>query len=241
MCLYPREDEPSPEARHVPSDTSFTQRIGAAINFSQPSNPFLHSSSSDPSLPLDCVLHLQVLHIFHITGQSFSGVCDRYFEGFHRWLPVVSRVLLDEIDAMHQDSYPPVDFSLLVLAMYLVTIIPCSDTMTEVMSPRVLYLELKMLLARAQATTYASRGLIQTGLLLASFEYTCGRPYAAYLSTGTCAQMASILGINYDQSSRGRFNRHPARGLMALEERNIWWGTIVLERYVDSAFFGTLG
>lgn len=142
---------------------------------------------------------------------------------------------------MHQDSYPPMDFSLLVLAMYLVTLKPGSDTVAQVMSPQVLYLELKMLLARAQATTYASRGLIQTGLLLASFEYTCGRPYAAYLSTGTCAQMASVLGIDYDQTSTERSHRHPALGLKALEERNIWWGIIVLERYVDTAFPGTVG
>lgn len=235
LCLYEDASGSTPPTGKSPWVT------GAATLFSLPSKSFLHCSPSDPPLALDCALHLQVLHVFHLTEQSFSTVCDQYFRNFHLWLPVISPNILYETNSTHQDGYPPVDFSLLVLAMYLVTLQPADDNAHQIVSPQDLYLELKMLMARAQATIYASTRLIQTGLLLASFEYACGKPHAAYVSIGTCAGMASIVGIHYETSQKGAFTYKSDLDLQMVEGRNIYWGMIVLERCVYSTFSGMFG
>ncbi|KAJ5818467.1 hypothetical protein N7474_004058 [Penicillium riverlandense] len=235
LCLYENVSGSTPPTGKSP------WVIGAATIFSLSSNTFLHSSPSDPPLALDCALHLQVLHVYHLTEQSFSTVSDQYFQNFHLWLPVISPKLLNEINSTLQDSYPPVDFSLLVLAMYLVTLQPADDNAHQIVSPQDLYLELKMLMARVQATVHASTRLIQTGLLLASFEYACGKPHVAYVSIGTCAGMASILGIHYGKSKKEAFTNKPDLDLKMLEGRNICWGMMVLERYVYSTLSSILG
>ncbi|KAJ5526356.1 hypothetical protein N7494_013006 [Penicillium frequentans] len=133
---------------------------------------------------------------------------------------------------MYVDKCPPADFSLLVLAMYLVTLDPSDDSRKQITPPQTLYLDLRMSFTRVQILITASTRLIQTGLLLAAYDYACGRPHAAYISIGTCVRMASILGIDRYNRLSEPMNGNPATGIRTLETQNMYWAMIMLERLV---------
>ena len=228
VCVY--EDAPVEPHRTPGGDSPWA--MGNAGG-SPLSNMFLHSLPSRTQMTIECALHIQVSHVLDLSKLPFSEVCDRYFRSFHLWLPVVSQELLHDGATPQPDKYPPADYSLLVLALYLVTLDPSDDISTQILSPQSLYLEIRMLFTQVQAIVNASTRLVQTGLLLAAYEYACGKPHAAYISIGTCSRIASVAGIDTPTARNGRSDRQFPPTLKSLEDRNIWWGMTVLERCVD--------
>ncbi|KAJ6136269.1 hypothetical protein N7512_001429 [Penicillium capsulatum] len=223
VCIY--DDAPDP--RRTPGDSWSAASVG-----SSPPNLFLHSLPSHTQMPLDGVLHTHVSHVLHISQLPLAEVSGRYFDSFHHWLPVISRELLHGVSSMHGDGYPPADYSLLLLALCLVTLNPSDDITTQAMSPQTLYLEVRMLFTQVQAMINTSTRLVQTGLLLAAYEYASGNPHAAYISIGTCARIASVLGIDKSGWKYERSESDLTSALHSFECQNIWWGMIVLERCV---------
>lgn len=224
ICLY--EDTAPPEIR---CGLLGSNELWSTSPF--PSNTFQSLNLSYPPMTIENTLRHEVSKIFKTTERAFSEVCDQYFRSFHRWLPVVSYDLLMENTTMYVDKCPPADFSLLVLAMYLVTLDPSDDSRTQITPPQTLYLDLRMSFMRVQILITASTRLIQTGLLLAAYDYACGRPHAAYISIGTCVRMASILGIDRYNRLNEPMNGNPATGIRPLETQNMYWAMIMLERY----------
>jgi hypothetical protein len=225
VCIY--EDPAPPDYRRglVGSNAPWS------TSPSHPSSPFQNSNLSYPPMTVEDTLHHEVSKVFRITERAFWEVCEQYFGSFHRWLPVVSYDLLVKNTTQCIDKCPPADFSLLVLAIYLVTLDPSDDNRTQIIPPQTLYLELRMSFTRVQTVTSASTRLIQTGILLAAYEYACGRPHAAYISIGTCVRMASILGIDQYSRPNQRLNGDIATDVESLEVRNLYWAMIMLERY----------
>lgn len=225
ICLY--EDPAPPDIRRGLVGNNALWSTSPSL----PPSPFQNSTLSYSPMRIETTLHHEVSNVFRITERAFSEVCDQYFRSFHRWLPVVSYDLLMENTTTYVDRCPPADFSLLVLAIYLVTLDPSDDNRTQIIPPQTLYLELRMSFTRVQTVLTASTRLIQTGLLLAAFEYACGRPHAAYISIGTCVRMASILGINKYNRPNETIKGDTTTGIESLEVQNIYWAMIMLERY----------
>lgn len=92
---------------------------------------------------------------------------------------------------------PTPDFSILILAMCLITPPPrLGDTpQAPPLSRQGLYIITKSLFAQAQAALCSSIPLVQAIFLIASCEYVCGRPEAAYISICTCSGLVRALGI----------------------------------------------
>lgn len=224
ICVY--EDPAPPE---IGCDLLGRNELWSTSPF--PSNTFQSWTLSYPPMTIENTLRHEVSKISKITERAFSEVCDQYFRSFHRWLPVVSYDLLVKETTMYDDKCPPADFSLLVLAINLVTLDPPDDNRRQIIPPQALYLDLRMTFTRVQIVTTASTRLIQTGLLLAAYEYACGRPHAAYISIGTCVRMASILGIDRYNRLNEPVNKKPATGIGSLETQNMYWAMIMLERY----------
>ncbi|KAJ6014163.1 hypothetical protein N7540_008754 [Penicillium herquei] len=232
VCLY---EDPGPTAERrssLMSNTLWTTGLSPDLS------TFQSTKFSRPSVTIEESLHCDVCDVFRITERTFSEVCDQYFRSFHWWLPIISQDLLMDITTTFVEKYPPADFSLLILAMILVTLDPQdpdhSRTLMPVIAPQTLYVELKMSFARVQAQFTASPRLIQATLLITAYEYACGKSHAAYISVGISARMASLLGISKHDHPilNEKISSNVSLRLKATEKQNIYWGIVMLERSV---------
>ena len=170
----------------------------------------------------------QVCRIIQLADLSLQEISRRYFSNFHKWLPVVSYEIFQGNLAQYNSPScpPPVDYSVLVLAMCLVTLQP--SRLNTHLTPHSLYATMKMLFAEAQALICASTYLLQAGLLIAAYEYANGRPEAANITMGTLARTAFAIGLA--NPSSWQTNEASNISLERLERLNLWWGVIILER-----------
>ncbi|KAJ3498634.1 hypothetical protein NLG97_g967 [Lecanicillium saksenae] len=164
-------------------------------------------------------------------------LAERYFRGFHKWLPIISPSRFHEAAAQAQSGgAPPADFSLLVMAMYLVSMPqgPQSGEADQSGAPMSTYLMIKMLFAQTQAVICASTALVQAGLMIAAYEYACQKLNPAYISIGTCVRIAHALSLDKTSSALGEDGPQlePEQKLRMLEDWNVWWGVVVLERII---------
>ena len=91
-----------------------------------------------------------------------------------------------------------------------------------------------MLFAHAQSFTPATVTLAQAGLLIAAYEYAKGLTDAAYVSIGTCARMAYVVGMNPDALPvAGPATSKTASGHWDAEQLNLFWGMLLCEKYVS--------
>ena len=170
----------------------------------------------------------QAQRITHLASLSLGEIGRRYFNNFHKWLPLMSyHSFQEETTAYDRNSCsPPADFSILTLAMCLITLQPNRGTP---ITPQRLYGTVKMLFAEVQAMMCASDRLLQAGLLIAAYEYANGRPEAAHITMGTSTRIAFAIGLHkldFEQA-------YPVVIHMSAEEHwrcNLWWGVIILER-----------
>ncbi|KAK5996390.1 Transcription factor BOA15 [Cladobotryum mycophilum] len=175
-------------------------------------------------------INLQVSRIFQMGRLSVEEIRKQFFEGFHKWLPIISPARFTDMAAQASDGTPPARFSLVLLAMCLVTLRPVSDTSKDGIRPESLYMTVKLLFAQLQSAVCASTALIQAGLIISAYEYACERLDAAYISIGTCVRMAHTLGL--DKNARDEGQDDPLLRLKSAEEWNVWWGIVILERIV---------
>ena len=174
----------------------------------------------------DDFLHLQACRIIESYGEYIDDVSVRYFQGVHRWMPVISRHRFHDRLVNHQTPIKA-DFSILLLTMCLITCRPEQDSKVNGVNQETLYLITKMLFGQAQAVSPATTNLIQAALLIATYEYAHGLGHAAYISIGECARMAFVAGL---QKSELPHHTNEQSWLKAMEERNLWWGIVICER-----------
>ena len=180
---------------------------------------------------LSDVLYNEVSRIIEIAGLSIHDISDRFFDGFHRWLPVISPQHFCEAITGFHDHAPKADFSVLLLAMCLIVLRPPSNMLQQSTTClKSLYMTVRSSFAQVQAVMCASRHLIQAEVLIAAYEYACRQPETAYVSIGTCARMSGIVGIDRGEERWDKGTQDAESTLQVLEERNLWWGIIVMER-----------
>lgn len=195
------------------------------------------SVGSEPR-SLAAAVHLQVWRLLQLTELSVSEIRERYFRDFHRWLPVIDPEHFEECTAKLTDGdQAPFDVSVLLIAMAMMVFNPPYAGSGKYVDAERLFLAVKTLFAQAEAALTVSTRLVQAGLLISAYQYACGRPEAAYITVGTCARMAALLGL--DKSSLGD-NALGDRGAIKLklprqEEWNLWWGVVVVERFVPAS------
>ena len=189
-------------------------------------------------------VHLEVLRVIRSTGQFVDDLTARYFQTFHRHLPIISRLRFqDNLIASGGNGArggPAADHSILLLTICLIATTPVltpgenGERPPDVVTDRqALYLAAKALLAQAQGSLHRpSLYLIQAMLLLAVFEYASGRPETAFVTIAGCARAAYAAGIhNKASTDRGHSDRCPGLRADEVEEAwNTWWGIVIYER-----------
>jgi hypothetical protein len=188
-------------------------------------------------------VYVEVHSIIRATGQFVDDITARYFQGFHRHLPVISRTLFYN-SLVTLGAAPAADFSVLLLTLCLITYAPALGYRSPHGVPgfveqQSLYLTARSLFAQVQVSYSPSVPLIQAGLLLAVYEYTHGRPEDAFITIAGSARMAYAAGIHprggLQMQIAGKIGLSPDIDLLLQTEEasNTWWGLVVCERYVS--------
>lgn len=183
--------------------------------------------SAEKGTRLDKVLWTHLLEITSLLDLSLDEMVDRYFNGVHTWLPLISPPTFREKFRDVRDRIPLPEFSVLLLTMCLITLRPpLHSSRASSIGWDSIYKTTKTTFAQVQIMSTISTMIIQANTLIAAYEYACGRLQEAYLSIGTSSRMCHILG--FDQH-RCQLNATMAE-LETLEARNTWWSTLILER-----------
>lgn len=171
-------------------------------------------------------VHSQVCYIIRADGHYIHDITSRYFKGVHRWLPIISRKRFNKCLANFNDL-PPADFSMLLLAVRLITQYPSKDSEKE-QDREVLYLATKTLFTQVQSFVSSSLYMIQAGIIIATYEHSHGMTEAAYVTVGTTARMAFSAGLHNKQCSdepKGTKNWFEEE-----EALSTWWGLVICDR-----------
>ncbi|KIW11562.1 hypothetical protein PV08_10863 [Exophiala spinifera] len=180
-----------------------------------------HQGVQDPAMSLAKAVHAQVDHIIRAANISSDYIQERYFRHFHPRLQILEPRLFQE--AIEQEcGVPAPDVTILLLAMYLITLEPPNDT---------IYITLRTIFTAVQTSIRTSIALIQASLLISCYEYTHGWLDAAYISVGACVRMGRLIGINRLQGSRDdeSLKSDTRETLKLVESWNLWWGITILE------------
>ena len=193
-------------------------------------------------------MYPEVHGIIRATGQFVDDISARYFQGFHRHLPIISRTRFYN-NLITLGATPAADFSVLLLTICLITHAPAlgyqsGHGTTRSIEQQSLYLTARSLFAQVQVSCSPSVSLIQAGLLLAVYEYIHGRPDDAFVTIAGSARMAYAARIH----ARDRLQTQMAHTachnggtdllLQAEEAANTWWGIVICERYVSPRMLG---
>ncbi len=197
--------------------------------------PIHHSSLYVLPQSVEESLNQLAQHFTELTKLTYDNIIDRYFQAFHKWLPVVSPDSFRREASRYREEgrLPPADFTVLLLAMLLI-VLPALDPSLPPLraSQEFLYTTIKSAFSQAQASICISLRLVQAALLIALREYISVRPEAAYISMMTCAGLARVLGIGITsvRTTRDAPNRSDSR-LEKMERENVAWAIAMLERY----------
>ncbi|KAI0838801.1 hypothetical protein F5Y06DRAFT_267906 [Hypoxylon sp. FL0890] len=181
---------------------------------------------------IDETVYQQVCFIYQSLRLTFHEASTRFFQNFQNWLPIITPDRLYRAIVAAECRTPSADLSILLLSLCLVTTRPHDDVSTQATGPAALYILVKMLYAQAQAVVQASTLLTQAGLVISAYEYANGQLDSAYVSIGACARMGQTIDIDKAGVRLAESHADAESKLKAMEEWNLWWGIIILERFI---------
>jgi len=211
-----------------------------------------------PAAGAEATLYIQVQSFIRSAGLFVDDVSVRYFQGIHRFIPIISRTRFHD-DLVTLGATPSAGFSALLVAMCLSSSCPVfAERITEhgglvlQTSTRLdhdsLYLTAIALFAQIRALFPPSIYLVQAGLLLSIYEYMSGRPDKAFASIGSCARMAYAARMHRCNLPSPQLSWPPLDGetsgrayqLQVQEAANTWWGIVIWERLVSLSPVGAV-
>jgi hypothetical protein len=162
---------------------------------------------------------------------DFSGwrsIASEFFDSANTFMPIISKARLygHYLNPLIQ---PRADVALLVLCMRIVAIVPPPGMVMSVVPE---YLAAKALYHHIETAEGFSLQVLQSGVLIALYEFGHAIYPAAYLSIGTCAR----YGISGGLDGTGIQQMKPSFDMMDGEERKrVWWAVLILDQYVAPA------
>jgi hypothetical protein len=182
-------------------------------------------------MTLRSMLSQQVRRVLHSSGLSLAQLGQYFFQTFHTWFPVISPKLFFETALVADYDALAAEFSILVITMHLITERPRLGAAVDKASCMDMYVTVKVLFAHSMTVLPTSTALIQTGILITAYEYASGRPDPAFVSIGTCVRMAQTIGLATISTTKYSSIEDSISASTVLEERNLWWAIVILERY----------
>ncbi|KAK7221390.1 hypothetical protein V2G26_009393 [Clonostachys chloroleuca] len=155
-------------------------------------------------------------------GSIVLDVSQDYFATVHTWLPIVSKKRID-MGLPVQNAGP--DLAMLFLGMKLITVRANDVAGGE------LYSMAKDFIARLESNGAVSLLCLQAMVLIALYEYSHAIYPAAWMTIGSCARYADILGFTTgDYSVLGQATTWTE----AEERRRVWWSIYILDKLVSA-------
>ncbi|KUJ19234.1 uncharacterized protein LY89DRAFT_612827 [Mollisia scopiformis] len=166
-------------------------------------------------------------YVLNLIGDlsEWRNIASKFFDTVHSFMPIVSRTrfygrLLNPLAPRRNDV------ALLVLCMRLAGMLPAGVSMSK--TPE--YLAAKRFHAELEASGGFSPQILQSGVLIALYEYGHGIYPAAYLTIGACAR----YGISSGMDGTGASQMPPPSDWIEAEERKrIWWAVLIMDRVVN--------
>lgn len=170
-----------------------------------------------------------------IRGGDLKNMCDTYFYTLHKWLPFVDRGDFDFAVIGYRDNFDAQrhlktylsHFSVLFLSVILIALLSSKTIVRDKESPAELYHAVKSLYSLVQSSGKTSLELVQAGLNIAAYEHCQARGQDAWLTIGSCARMAQVIGLHQTIKVTAK-----EASSVGFETRKcVWWAVVVLERY----------
>lgn len=196
-------------------------------------------------------MYIEVHSIIRGTRQFVDDISARYFQGFHPYLPIISRTRFCN-NLIRLGAAPAADFSVLLLTICLITHVPAlgydqsGSRTSQTVQQQSIYITTRSLFSQAQVSCPPSVPLIQASLLLAVYEYIHDRPNDAFITICGTARMAYATRIHACDRDQAQItdvacNIIDADKVMQAEEAaNTWWGIVICERYVSQRILNIL-
>ncbi|KAJ5769672.1 hypothetical protein N7520_004231, partial [Penicillium odoratum] len=163
---------------------------------------------------------------------SLVQISHKFFRTIHGWLPIVSeRRVLDTFPII-QNGDPNAASTLLIFSMLLLISNPFESD--DGLSPTEthLYLTTKYQFSLFLSLSCPSIEMVQAGILIALYEYAQGATDMSYVTIGSCATLAYLLGLHQASHTPSIMTGENQR---VDEERNCtWWAIVALDRSSSS-------
>jgi len=176
------------------------------------------------SLGIDELVSTQAHHMLNATSLHPATFGETYFTNFHKSLPVIDK---DAFYWQLEKSVSGSHFSVLLLSVLLVAKLSPQPAYSAE-NPDDLYPSVKRLFSLLQSTGRISMELIQSCLLITSYEHCQALHKDAWLSIGACARMGQVLNLH--TSILTTLPNGPKSQSTVEIKKRLWWGIVLLER-----------
>ncbi|TDZ54525.1 Transcription factor BOA15 [Colletotrichum trifolii] len=165
-------------------------------------------------------------YVSELLGLDAPMVCERYFDTVDLWFPFVSRKKLRQ-DLEFGIS---ADVASLLLCMKLATEVPFNNFLSADTSPT--YEAARRYATTLEVTFPMSLRVLQSLVLIATYEVGHGIFPTAYLTVGRAARLGLLRGV-HDRKNVTQIFQTPPTWTHWEEERRTWWAITILERYMN--------
>ena len=156
---------------------------------------------------------------------DLQDIVERYFENVHLWLPIVSKKRM-QLTLSNPRLELTADLALLLLCMKLIT---QSSHGNPQAAQTPLYSMAKRQIMTVESGALITIQFLQATILAAAYELGHAIYPAAYLTTGQCARIAHLLGLNNKQAVPQVLRRSGAWAEIE-EMKRSWWACLMLDR-----------
>lgn len=155
-----------------------------------------------------------------------ADICAHYFNTFHHALPIIDKELF------YRHLEDPFNPTRPLFSTFLLSICLLEETLSQAPGPKQprgqLYQTLKAFHSLLQSSGKATIELLQTGILVATYEHCQALHQEAWVSIGTCARIGHLLGLH--TLVREAKPKNDETWAEFETRRCTWWAIVVLER-----------
>ncbi|KAH7018452.1 uncharacterized protein B0I36DRAFT_335975 [Microdochium trichocladiopsis] len=236
-CSYPQrrgQPLPSPESAESATNAPYGQTLHVSQSFALASAtrfiaPDLFRAAGleiprlDHGVPDEVVFHLG-------DSQQIRDTTAKFFGLTKSWMPIINRKrhLAAMLNPLSPSRRPA---ALLSICMKLC--LPVLDG--EVADRTSLYRLAKRFYSEVEITEKLSVQVLQAAVCIAIFEIGDAIYPAAYLTVGACARYGIIMGLDKVNKDRMGYYPHAVPWIEIEEARRVWWGVLVLDRFLNFA------
>ncbi|KAH7258009.1 hypothetical protein BKA59DRAFT_471325 [Fusarium tricinctum] len=162
-------------------------------------------------------------------SQQVRDTTYKFFRLTKSWMPIVNRkrhvaAVLNTLTPCRRPT------ALLALCMKLCCLPVLDDNGAERTS---LYRLAKRFYSEVESTEDLSVQVLQAAICIAIFEIGDAIYPAAYLTVGVCARYGIAMGLDHVNKEREGGDNRAASWMEIEEARRVWWGVLVLDRFLN--------